>query len=118
MKTVGMFGLSEEKVRSDYGVTLMPDAARAALDALKPKQIRVSKPKEAWGADLKVEVSYKGRWRELCRTDLHRQVATSHGCSSDPLLRKDPVKYYRGMIVYGAFVEDDAFMVIDSLTDG
>jgi hypothetical protein len=63
-----------------------------------------------------VEVEYEGKWLHLCRTDLHDDIRTWSSWASHADINS--VEYYRQRIAYGARITDDAFFVVDALSDG
>lgn len=60
------------------------------------------------------EIFYDGRWRRLGRVDLHNQAGTF---SSSPSVEAQ-IDASKRRCVFGARIGDNAFMVIDSFTDG
>ena len=106
-KRYGMFGQTEAQLRA-HGITLLPHEGRAVIDALQPEQIRTV-PLEHFPLMTQIEIFYDGRWRQVYREDLFRQVATT---------RQQSLQEYRDTCNYGVRVTDDGFCIVDCLTDG
>ncbi len=62
------------------------------------------------------EIFYDGQWRRLGRVDLHNQAAT-FSVDSD-ISAPSLVARYKQSCCFGARVKHNAFLVIDSFTDG
>ena len=74
---------------------------------------------DAWKSmDFNVFVKHKGRRLRVGRVDMCHQVPTLIGSVSDVSFYQDPLKWFATKAHLGARIVDDAFYVIDSLTDG
>ena len=62
-----------------------------------------------------IDIWYKGRWREVFRTDLKDNVGTGL-CATKTI--EAWVTYYRAKIRYGVRITASSFAVIDSFSDG
>src|SRR5580765_1651853 len=87
-------------------LTLNRDQARLTLTYCKWRQ------REEGG----VEILYNSRWLHLCRTDLYLDIRTwtsraSHG-------NPDSLSFYIDTVAFGARITEDAFFIVDSLSDG
>lgn len=61
-------------------------------------------------------ILYGGKWRDVCRTDLKDDTRTRFLSHPDPLFGSREFWLRRNIL--GAIVTDDAFFIIDSMSDG
>jgi len=67
--------------------------------------------------DNVLQVKYENKWLEVARTDLMGQDHASVCFDTDESLN-DALMYHKNSVLYGSYIKEDAFYIIDSMTDG
>lgn len=107
-----------KRERDEPIVSMTPAETRAFL---KVAEIRVTEYEDTSGWFTKptkltrAEIFQGGKWKSLCRTDLHDDVCTTYCVHQSETEYREQ---YLARVLQGARIDEERFAVIDAYTDG